>query len=211
MKGLLTKDFALLMQRKRAFIFLAIWAIVMGFTTDASFVIGWLTIVAAIFSISSLAYDEYDNSIPFLMSLPVDGKTYAKEKYVFGFLCGIIAWVFGLVVMLAISFIRKETSGIASSILDFAVFIPIFMLMIDFSLPINLKFGSERGRMISIIIGGVLCGIIALCGNFISGSLDLEIIETTNALIVLVAFILGAIATLVSMKISMDIMERKEY
>lgn len=212
MKGLLTKDFLLLLQRKKTFIFLAVWAVVMCFLMeDSTFTVGWTTVITAFFSISSLSYDEYDNCMPFLMSLPVNGKIYAVEKYLFAFLCGITAWIFSALVC----FVFLASEGVAFRFIDelllIAVFIPLFMLVIDITLPLNLKFGSERGRIIFLIIWCVIAvGIFVLSKTQGKAVMVIRTLIKSNRLLpelILTSIIVTAISILISIRI----MEKKEY
>ena len=55
-----------------------------GTSTDATFVSGYISIVFAMFAISTISYDEYDNGNAFLFTLPFSRKEYVLSKYVFG-------------------------------------------------------------------------------------------------------------------------------
>lgn len=212
MKGLLTKDIALFLQRKKAFIFLAIWAVVMCITMDdGSFMVGWLTVITAFFSVSSYTYDEYDNCYPFLMTLPVDGKTYVYEKYLFGFLCGFSSWLFAVAVYFISVIAKGSDTGLASELVQLAIFIPVFMLLIDFSLPINIKFGSERGRMVILIIFAVVFLGIFAADKLLKIDFTINDAETFGLWLVPAAFAVCAVLTAVSIEISVRIMNSKEY
>ena len=211
MKGLLTKDLALFNQRKRTFIFLAVWAVVMTCVMDGSFAIGWMTVIASFFAISSLSYDEYDNCYPFLMSLPVDSKTYVLEKYVFGFLCGMGAWMFSAVVYLIVAAVKGELASMGGELVKLFIFIPIFMLLIDISLPINIKFGSERGRIVILIIWGIVFAGVFLLNKVLK--VDLSFADSLHIGPALIGgIILATIGlTVISMVISTKSMMKKEY
>lgn len=212
MKGLLTKDFALLLQRKKVFIFLAIWAVIMSFSLDdSSFLVGWMTVIIAFFAISSLTYDEYDNCFPFLMSLPVNGKTYALEKYLFGFLCGMIAWIFAAAVYFTVSAVKGSEMNIGAELLQMSVFIPVFMLLMDISLPVNMKYGTEKGRIIMIIAWCVVIGgIFAL--NLLSDNSKTTVLEgLESSMVIPLIFLLSALLTAVSILLSVRIMNGKEF
>lgn len=211
MKGLLTKDFALFFQRKRTFIFLALWAVVMSFTVGGSFAIGWMTIIASFFAVSSLSYDEYDNCYPMLMSLPIDGKAYAIEKYLFGFLCGFGAWFFSCAVSLIATAVKGEPAFTGTDLIQMAIFIPVFMILIDISLPLNMKFGSERGRMAILIIWGVIFVGLFLVSKL--PGLDISFDESlrNGPVIVSAAFLAAAVLTVISILTSIKIMNSKEY
>lgn len=211
MKGLLTKDFALFLQRKKTFLFLAVWAVVMCFTMDdGSFMIGWMTVITSFFAVSSLTYDEYDNCYPFLMTLPINGKIYAMEKYLFGFICGLGGWLFSAVVYFAFA-AAKGIPDLGTELMQVSVFIPACMLLIDFSLPINIKYGTEKGRMAMLILWGIVfVGIFAVDKVF---HVELEIDRTMISAPVLIPAVFGlaAVLTAVSMNISINTMEKKEF
>ena len=211
MKGLLVKDFALFLQRKKTFIFLAAWAVIMGLTMeDGSFMTAWMAIISSFFAISSLAYDEYDNCYPFLMSLPVNGRIYAIEKYVFGFICGFGAWLYSVAVYFIIGFIKGAVSDFGSELLQLAIFIPVFMLLIDFSLPLNMKYGNERGRMVILIVWVVIFGGVFIANKLLGFELDTVGMLSGPALIVII-YAATAVITAASVLLSIKVMEKKEF
>ena len=72
MKGLYIKDFKLMMNQKMFFIVIAAMAIFFAVTqTNIFFVISYATFIAAMFVISSISYDEFNNGNAFLFTLPV--------------------------------------------------------------------------------------------------------------------------------------------
>lgn len=46
-----------------------------------------MTMFRAMIAVGTLSYDETDNGLAFLMTLPVDRKTYVREKYLFILIC----------------------------------------------------------------------------------------------------------------------------
>ena len=105
MKGLLIKDFKLMMMQKNFFLsIIAIAVVLTVFVKNPSFIIGYLTFIGSVFTLSTISNDEFDNGNAFLFSLPITRKLYALEKYVFGFLTGacsclislILCMIFGL-------------------------------------------------------------------------------------------------------------------
>ena len=70
MKGLLIKDLRLLGGQKTFFGALIVIAAGMTlFTEDTTFAVGFLALVASMFSLSSISYDEMDNGNAFLFCL----------------------------------------------------------------------------------------------------------------------------------------------
>ena len=75
MKGLLIKDFKLLKGQKNFFMTITAISIIMIIVSPGtSFPIGFLGFVGALFSLSSISYDEFDNGNAFLFSLPITTK-----------------------------------------------------------------------------------------------------------------------------------------
>ena len=101
MKGLLIKDFKLLKGQKNFFMTITAISIIMIIVSPGtSFPIGFLGFVGALFSLSSISYDEFDNGNAFLFSLPITRKDYVLEKYIFGLISGIMFLLLGTVISL---------------------------------------------------------------------------------------------------------------
>ena len=80
MKGLLIKDYKLLMLQKKTFLLMLLIAICMNFAMqdNPGFIIGYLTFFAALMANTTLSYDEYGNGIIFLLTLPVPSIWYLQ-------------------------------------------------------------------------------------------------------------------------------------
>ena len=81
MKGLLIKDLKLLKGQKNFFVVLIVIAIVLSVSMSSpSFVIGYMTFIGAVFTLSTISYDEFDNGNAFLFTLPFSRMDYVIEK-----------------------------------------------------------------------------------------------------------------------------------
>ena len=210
MKGLLVKDFRLFFQRKMFFILLLICAAALGTTDSGSvFTIAYFTMITAIFTTSTVSYDEYDNCYPFLFTLPVTREQYTLEKYIFGFLTGIASDITATVVAVVITLTKGETPGI--EILFTAVgVIPLFLVINAFSLPPMLKKKKKKGRICMFIIGA----LIFVFGNIImksgTSSDNISVISENKVLLgTIISAVTVAIVTL-SYLISLKIVKNKE-
>ena len=95
----------MMMQKNFFLSIIAIAVVLTVFVKNPSFIIGYLTFIGSVFTLSTISYDEFDNGNAFLFSLPITRKLYALEKYVFGFLTGacsclislILCMIFGLI------------------------------------------------------------------------------------------------------------------
>ena len=214
MKGLLVKDFCLMLQRKRFFLVLIVCAFFMGCTIDDSgFIVGWMCLLMAIFSLSTLSYDEYDNCMPFLMSLPVSSKDYAKEKYLFGFLCGCAGWLLAVMVELILVLIRHLPAGIGELLLSFFIYLPLIMMILSISIPVELKWGAEKGRTYMLVICGLLVAcVFAAAKLFPEGSGMVELTGNVDASALgIIAVAVALVLTALSILISIRIVSKKEF
>lgn len=217
MKGLFIKDMRLMMQQKRFFALLLALTIVLSFNSENKyFAIGYLTFISAFFTISSINYDEADNGFSFLFALPFQRKEYVKEKYLFGALLGVAAWCVGFL----ITFYRAMQVGsqaFAEYFCTSLVFIPLMLLMLAVMLPVQMKFGAERGRIMLIVIFGAMCACAFALDKICEASgFDYQkiidgLLNIRSGVIVLPVFVAAIVVTLISCKISTAIMERKEY
>ena len=96
MKGLFVKDIELMKQQKQFFILVVVMGVILNLTGSGSvsFATGYFTFVTAIFAITTISYDEFDNGLAFLMTLPVTRKQYVAEKYLLG--AGLTAAAWGI-------------------------------------------------------------------------------------------------------------------
>ena len=81
MKGLLIKDFKLVMIQKYALLVIVGVMSLMTFKSDNRvFAIAYMTFVGTLFALSTISYDEADNGNAFLFALPISRRGYVAEK-----------------------------------------------------------------------------------------------------------------------------------
>lgn len=217
MKGLLTKDFRIVLVQKRFFILLVFIALILNFGTDGSFAVSYMAFMGSIFVLSTISYDEFDNGMPFLMTLPVTRKTYAREKYVFGIVLGFSMWLVGVALSIISLLIGGGVGDIKEAVIAAAVCIPLFIILMSVMIPIQLKFGAEKGRIALIAVFGIvflICfgigKLVAVMGIDMSQAAEMLSKVSENVLVVgLVAA--TVIILLISYRVSTIIMEKKEF
>ena len=217
MKGLLIKDLKLMKVQKN--FFFMIFAVGIGmavFTDNISFIIGYISVVSAMFTLSSISYDEFDNGSAFLFSLPISRKDYVIEKYMFGLIISGASLSLSTLVAVGAAIIRRinlvsETLVTASGVL--AVLLGMLAVMI----PVVLKYGGEKGRVAIIGFIGVIfvIGLLAVKGAKL---LKLDFTELAGKLASLqfktvfgILIAAAAAALLISYRISLKIMEKREF
>ena len=161
MKGLLVKDFKLMMLQKN--FLLLILAIVIGmmiFTDDVVFPLGFLSFIVSLFTVSTISYDDFDNGNAFLFTLPITRNNYVIEKYSLGLLFGCIAWIFATVLGI-IATVLKDTLPVSDLVQSSLIILPMMIVVQAIMLPFQLKFGGDKGRIAMIGAFGALA-VIAL-------------------------------------------------
>ena len=217
MKGLLTKDFRIFLVQKRFFILLVFIALILNFGTDGSFAVSYMASMGSIFVLSTISYDEFDNGMPFLMTLPVTRKTYAREKYVFGIVLGFAMWLVGVALSIISLLIGGGVGDIKEAVIAAAVCIPLFIILLSVMIPIQLKFGAEKGRIALIAVFGIVFLICFGIGKFVE-VMGIDMSQAAGMLSkvsenVLVVGVVAAtvIILLISYRVSTIIMEKKEF
>ncbi len=187
MKGLLIKDFKLLKVQKNSFLLILCIAIGMEIftnSTSSSFIIGYLSFVATLFTLSSISYDEFDNGNAFLFSLPITRKSYVIEKYGFGMIMGSSFWAtFGTLIVILKEIIAMKYVSIDTIMAAFII-LPIVFSVLAIMLPFQLKFGGEKGRI------AIICTLVIV---FLMG---IVITKVSNAFHINLSFLFHQIATL---------------
>lgn len=217
MKGLLIKDLSLIKMQGRFLVIVAFLGVFMALNADnPTFVIGFMSYMGAIFTMNTISYDEFENGNAFLFSLPITRKMYAMEKYVFGIIFGGIMSAFSTV--LCVIFELCSGFGNFVSIAEAALWtIPMLLVMLAVVIPIQLKFGGEKGRIVTIAAIGVAVGLgIAVVKLVNSENFDLNglyrIVSFLESNFILpAAFLISCALLFISYRISVHIVEKKEF
>lgn len=225
MKGLLIKDIKLMKNQKMFFLVLIFVGLVFLITQDNPYMeIGYVTVMISMFTITTLSYDEFDNGCAYLFTLPFDRKAYVKEKYMFGLLTGVGGLIVSVIAGTVVSFVKMQilempmkfewmSVGIISLV---AITMCVYFLAL--SIPIEIKFGVEKGRMgflLVMVLFFVGFYLVLLSVEKISGRNPLEFIEKITSLhmtvIVGILAVTWIIFISISMLVSIRFISRKEY
>ncbi len=217
MKGLLIKDFKLMLMQKNFFIIIIVVACLISISSqDPTFMIGFITLILSLFTVSTISYDEFDNGYPFLLTLPFSRKTYVLEKYVYGLILGTGAWIVS--VMICSLMLIVQGKPVTSDMLIGAfVILPMFLVIESLMIPVHLRFGGEKGRYALIACVGVLVviGFVVMKIVEIFHINVLPLILAIDALgpvmFMMILLMIGFLVMLVSLKVSLSIMNKKEF
>lgn len=219
MKGLLIKDFRLI--KGQLYFLLIVMGCVIVFMINGSeaFGVAYVCSMVALLSLTTVSYDEYENGSAFLFTLPITKKDYVKEKYFFagillliGLICTMIMWC--ITAMIKTGNITWDDwmscciGGVTAG-----------LLMVAVALPAQLKFGPERGRIALVTIVLLVVALGILMQEFAEGTKVAQnakcILNQMDKLgskgILGVSVIMWGIVGVISMIISMRVMEKREF
>lgn len=169
MSGLMVKDWMILKRQGRYFIIVIVIACMMAFTGSesfSSFVTSYLTFMITMFSFSSFSYDEYDNGMAYLMTLPSGRRNYVKAKYLFNILLITGTWFLGCLLRMALYLIRFSVAEYLKILPSEPVYLLICLIYVSGTFPIILKYGAEKGRNIAVTILAVVAMSVFLVSRF---------------------------------------------
>lgn len=221
MKGLLIKDFKLIFSNARmmiTLIFIAFFMVISSDTAEScSSALSFLTVISFMFVLTTISYDDFDHGLSFLLTLPISRKTYVREKYCFGLLCGFAGWIFALIICLIFGSFQGASMTRTDYILSGVMIYIVLIFILALTIPVQLKFGGNNGKIFIFI----LIGILFVIGFMISAAakkLNINIQEwavglfsSFNSTFLMVSVIILALAALaVSYLISLRIMNHKQ-
>ena len=160
MKGLFVKDIELMKQQKQFFILVIVMGVILNLagSGSVSFAIGYFTFVTAIFAITTISYDEFDNGLAFLMTLPVTRKQYVAEKYLLGAGLTAAAWGITTITVVICKGVAELQGDLSEKIIG--TLIPLALLMLSVSLPLVIHFGAEKGRYIAMVMWAIIIAVV---------------------------------------------------
>lgn len=217
-KGLIIKDFQLMKSQMKFFFFLMIaYGIFMASSLNMVFFVGYIAILCAYLVVGTFSYDAFENGYAYLFTLPVSRKDYVVEKFVFGVLLTMIPFLVVSVVSWVALVVRGSEMRFGEYCLSVVISLPLAFLMLALEIPLQIKFGQEKSRIVSILlIGGmsVAMGLVSSL-NEIAGVNIAELLSSIAGLgiggILLMVVVVLVVLLLLSYKISCWLMEKKEF
>ena len=202
-------------QKNFFFIMIFIAAAMLFAEFESTFVVSYFTMIASMFVLSTISYDEYDNGYAFLFSMPFSRTSYVKEKYVFSILVGGGAWL--LSVVLSGITIRNPQISVMDWLPIDLLYICIVLLFAAVMIPVQLKFGGERGRVALLLTVGVAVlgsmGVIKLL-EILQVDLDAVLASMCTMNMMQIggaAGIFSVVLLAISYRISCRVMKNKEF
>lgn len=213
MRALIAKDIRLFRSMKNVvLIYVAMIAasIIFGQKQMGVMLINLCVVMFTYLSMSTMSYDDFDNGMEFILTLPTSKKIYAIEKYVLAVITLVVMSIVGagLLVALGLEF--------NAAILDIAPMAVIAIVLVSINLPLTLKFGSEKTKMLTLILFMGLGSLVGTLGTsnlneILNSDLVKKIMSLGKLQLGIGIGLMAIIILFVSYCISIKISENKEY
>lgn len=214
MRGLLEKDIRLLFKRKQMFIVIIIVELFLGMSGSGTFAVLYFTMLAGIIAAGTLSYDESDNGFGFLFTLPIDRKTYIREKYVLCIAACAVAWCISIVLYVVSGMAGGQNINFIAQLPEFVMIFPGMSMLATIILPLQLKYGSEKGKIALFAICGCLAAVIMFAKNLFSEEAAIGFINALHGIsmgnIIISITAVCAIVIFVTYSCSLRILSNKE-
>ena len=200
MKALLIKDLLTLKgQAKSLLLVLAVWFIISYINGSGLFFTALSVIYGMLLPLTTLSVDEKSRVERYMMSAPVTRAELALSRYALGILGLLALDVLGVGACLVIGDSLEEALGASAACFCLAV------LLLSVTLPLVYKFGTDKARIISIVIYMVTF----LAVGFIASRFGIELDELSGAFFLLPLLSLTVLAA--SVAVSLGIYKKKEF
>lgn len=210
MKGLLVKDFFLIFQRKQTLLMFLLISLVMGFSIGGSFIVGYLCLLSTTLAVGTISYDDADNGLLFLLTCPISRRDYVLSKYV---LCGIVlvvSWIASIVFLFVLNLVQDIPFILREELVSATAFLPVLLLIFCVMIPVQLKYGPEKGRLFVMLLGGGTAAIVLLLSKHFGMGEIMQLLDSIpDAFYIAAGIIFAILALAVSIGISIRIMENK--
>jgi len=175
MKGLLLKDWYMMKQYCRYYLFCIIGFIILSvMSTGNMFFVFYPCLLCGMIPVNLIGYDERSRWMQYSGTLPYTKAQIVSGKYLIGLLAQ-------LAILIAVGVSQAAKMMIAGDfVLDEFTVLMLLMLIVStltssISLPFIFKLGVEKGRTAYYVMIGFVCGASVLASSFFRGQLGIEI------------------------------------
>ncbi|MBR5220612.1 MAG: ABC-2 transporter permease [Clostridia bacterium] len=213
MKGLILKDIYNLKGMIRPLIFLVVIFSLAFREQGMATLIIMFTVTSSVLIINSLATDEMYKWYSFAFSMPITCRQLVLSKYIVSAvfaLAGILTGVILSMVLQAIGWLAPESPAMFAATVIVAFIVAL--LFISILLPVNLKFGVQKGRLLLLSLVA-LPVLLVVAITSLGMAVPSVMVYDIPSLYVIAGGLTAASAllTVISYSISVRIMEKKEF
>lgn len=166
MRGLWKKDILILKNQYKTIIVLLAIGLLNGVLNSIAFMFMFTTFILMSLALSTITYDQENNGLKYMFSLPVNKNKYVLEKYLLALILIVISIGICFMVSLSLPLINPNMT-LANGEVIFSIVLTIVFCLLYCSLllPLYLKWGVEKSRVYSFITVGLLILMLLLITN----------------------------------------------
>lgn len=218
MKGLFIKDLRILKGQKQFFAAILIMMVIFTMSyTNISFVICYITIMMGVLTLTTISYDEYENGMGYLFTLPVSRREYVGEKYLFSIMSTVCGLAVVSITVLAATMARNIDFSLEEWVSSVVGSFLVVTVALSLLLPTQLKFGADKSRVATMIVYGGMCAgayiAVKVCDFLgIDWKMALErIAELGPAILLSGMAVICGIIMLISYLVSVSFIGKREF
>lgn len=218
MKGFFIKDLHLMLNQKKMLVmFFVIGLLLTISNSDMSFAVSYTMFVMAIMASGTISYDTFENGMAYLMVLPAKRRDYVIEKYILIFATALITGVLISGVALAVASGQGNSIDVKGLLLQCGGLFLTLMIMMSFMLPVNIKYGAEKGRLVLFAVFAIVfiaAYIIRNTNVFSQEQIEnvmMKLMTLSKTGLITSLCVGSLLIMLISMFVSIKIMEKKEF
>lgn len=212
MKGLFLKDWYMIIKQGKFFLIFNLFYAILAVTSDMELFCLLFNVMLNCMMVKTLmAYEEQNRWSGFCVNLPVTADNVVWEKYIVGFICGMIGNVISFAVILAAELMGKLDESLSLMPL-FLLYTAVALFYLALELPVLFKFGVNEGRIWFIMVTALAAAFGAGTGTLILEILEKTAVLSEGMLSLLLAalVVIAVLAVFGSAKLSVRIYEKKE-
>lgn len=202
MKGLLLKDYYLLVKNGKLMLLVILGSIIIAaFFQKVTFLVCYPSVLAGILSMLLIQLDAKDKWELYSHTLPYTKGQLVSVKYLVGLIASAIVFILSALAQ----FISWHVQDIyhSASFLQLLFFLFIMSLIGPaIFLPLVFKWGAEKGRLIYYLVIGALMGI--------STQLSFEENNNTSVVITIVIALIIIVLYILSWRLSINLYKKRE-
>lgn len=219
MKGLFVKDMKLLFGQKRVLLVLLVQCVFFAVMGVGSFTVTMMGMLLLVLTTGTINYDEADNGYAFLLTLPFTRREYVLEKYLLGVTGGLLGVIVGLVSAWGVAMAGGGQGGMQEPLMTAAAAAFVVCAGLAIILPVQIRFGSERGRTVLYIVPVCIALAGMLIGKMLPSGMRAAVKNALRYLDQNVSvwraaggiFALCLLLLIISVPIAVRLMEKKEF
>ncbi len=162
MKALLLKDWLVMKAQYKFYVLVFLFIGIIGLLSDTGYMNAYAMIIMSTVSTSLLQNDETCRWLQYADVTPLTRKQVVKEKYTMNLLLLTATCLLMAVFRLAAGLIHGNPAEAMTEMLSvICLFVTVGTLMTGVSFPLLFRLGMMKGKVIALVLYGVIGGIMA--------------------------------------------------